>query len=101
MAVLGDWAPLAVAAAMADMDVVTASRLARRLVRIEVLVGEDPFGFVHPLVRRSVYDTLTAAERDAAHARAAELLGAAGAPVQARAYHLGARCGRLVRRRWR
>jgi DNA-binding CsgD family transcriptional regulator len=90
MAVLGDWAPLPVAAAMADMDVVTASRLARRLVRIEVLVGEDPFAFVHPLVRRSVYDTLTAAERDAAHTRAAELLGAAGASIQARGYHLGA-----------
>lgn len=89
MAVLGDRAPLALAAALAGMDVVTASRLARQLVRIEVLANEDPAIFVHPLIRRSVYDALTAAERDEAHRAAARLLGPA-APAEAVAAHLAA-----------
>jgi DNA-binding CsgD family transcriptional regulator len=90
MAVLGDRSPLSLAAAIAGLDVLTASRLARRLVRIELLAGEDPFAFVHPLVRRSVYETFTRAERDAAHVAAASLLNAARAPVQAVAFHLAA-----------
>ena len=90
MAVLGDGAPLSLAAAVSGMDVMTASRLGRRLVQIDILASEDPVAFVHPLVRRSVYDALIRAERDAAHAAAAELLGAAGAPVQALAFHCAA-----------
>jgi DNA-binding CsgD family transcriptional regulator len=90
MAVVGDRAPLSLAAAVAGMDVLTASRLARSLVRIEVLAGEDPVVFVHPLIRRSVYDTLTRAERDAAHSAAAAQLAAAGAPAQEIAVHLAA-----------
>ena len=89
MAVLGDHAPLALAAALAGMDVVPASRLARRLVRIEVLASEDPVTFVHSLIRQSVYDALTGAERDDAHRAAARLLGPA-APVEAIAAHLAA-----------
>src|SRR6202034_3433595 len=84
-----DRAPLTLAAALAGLDVVTASRLARRLVRIEVLASDDPVTFVHPLVRRSVYDALTGAERDDAHRAAARLLGPA-APVEAVASHLAA-----------
>jgi DNA-binding CsgD family transcriptional regulator len=90
MAVVGDRAPLSLAAAVAGMDVLTASRLARSLVRIEVLASEDPVAFVHPLIRRSVYDTLTRAERDAAHSAAAAHLEAAGAPTQEIAVHLAA-----------
>ena len=90
MAVLGDRSPLSQAAAIAGLDVLTASRLARRLVRIEVLAGEDSFAFVHPLIRRSVYETLTRAERDATHIAAASLLSATGAPVQEVAFHLAA-----------
>jgi DNA-binding CsgD family transcriptional regulator len=89
MAVLGDRAPLALAAELAGLDVVTASRLARRLVRIEVLASEDPVTFVHPLIRQSVYEALTGAERDDAHRAAARLLGPA-APVEAVASHLAA-----------
>jgi hypothetical protein len=91
MAVLGDGAPLPVAAAVAGISVVDAARLARRLVQIEVLARDDPFAFVHPVVRRSVYDTLTSAERTAAHGAAADLLRGAGASAQTVAYHLGAR----------
>jgi DNA-binding CsgD family transcriptional regulator len=89
MAVLGDRAPLSLAAQLAGLDEVTASRLARRLVRIEVLASEDPATFVHPVIRRSVYDALTPAERDDAHRAAARLLGPR-APVEAVAAQLAA-----------
>src|SRR5579875_967151 len=51
VAVLGDRAPLALAAAVAGLDTRSASRLARQLARIEVLASEDPPAFVHPLIR--------------------------------------------------
>jgi hypothetical protein len=54
------------------------------------LAGEDPFAFVHPLVRRSVYDDLSLADRDAAHAAAAILLRAAAASNEAVGAHLSA-----------
>lgn len=90
MAVLGNGERLALAAALAGLEEATAARIAQRLVRIEVLAGEDPFALVHPLVRRSLYDTLSVTERDTAHARAAELLREGGAPPERRAAHLGA-----------
>jgi DNA-binding CsgD family transcriptional regulator len=90
MAVLGDGEPLERAAALADLPPAAASDLARRLRDLEILSAEDPFAFVHPLVRRSVYDGLSLAERDAAHRAAARLLEAAGAPAEAVAAHLGA-----------
>lgn len=89
MAVLGDRAPLALAATLAGLDAVTASRLARQLARIEILASEDPATFVHPLIRRCVYDSLTTAERDDAHRTAARLLGPA-APVEVVAAQLAA-----------
>jgi len=90
MAVLGDGETLAHAALLAGVDGATAAGIARRLRHIEVLDEEDPFAFVHPLVRRSVYDGLSVAERDAAHAAAAALLQEAGAPAEAVAAHLTA-----------
>ncbi len=90
MAVLGDGSRLALAAALARVAKADAARIAQQLVRIEVLAAEDPFAFVHPLVRRSVYDGLSTTERDAAHIAAADLLRAAGAPVESVAVHLAA-----------
>ena len=58
--------------------------------RIEVLAREDPFAFVHPLVRRSVYDALSVTERDAAHAAAADRLRLGGGSSEAMAAHLAA-----------
>ena len=46
------------------------------------------FSFRHPLVRRAVYESTRAGWRLTAHARAADLLGAQGAPAAARAHHL-------------
>jgi ATP/maltotriose-dependent transcriptional regulator MalT len=87
MAVLGDGTRLALAAALARVDQDAAGRIAHRLRRIEVLAGEDPYAFVHPLVRRSVYP-ISIAERDALHHAAAGLLTDAGAPPDAVAAHL-------------
>lgn len=88
MAVLGDGGRLAIAAALAGVDEVSAGRIAHRLRRIEVLTEEDPFIFVHPLVRRSVYDAMPEADRQAAHAAAAELLQRAGSPPESIAAQL-------------
>jgi DNA-binding CsgD family transcriptional regulator len=75
MAALDDGGRLAHAAALAGLTEPDASALAHRLRRIEVLGDEDPFAFVHPLVRRSLYDALPAAARDDLHVRAAALGG--------------------------
>ena len=90
MAVLGNGARLALAAQLAGLSEDDAARIAQRLRRIEILADEDPFAFVHPLVRLSVYDALTVTERDAAHMMSAELLRDSGAPVEAIAAHLAA-----------
>jgi DNA-binding CsgD family transcriptional regulator/energy-coupling factor transporter ATP-binding protein EcfA2 len=87
MAVLGDGTRLALAAALARVDQDTAGRVAHQLRRIEVLAREDPYAFVHPLVRRSVYP-ISVAERDALHRAAASLLSDAGVPPDAVAAHL-------------
>ena len=78
MAVLDDGGRLADAAAVAGLAEDAAAKAASRMRRIEVLAGEDPFAFVHPLVRRSVYDALSVSERDAAHTAAAYRLRTRG-----------------------
>src|SRR4051812_29500134 len=78
MAVLGDGGRLADAAALARLDDRSAAKAASGLVKVEVLSGDDPFTFVHPLVRRSVYAQLSLDDLDDAHATAARLLAARG-----------------------
>jgi DNA-binding CsgD family transcriptional regulator len=90
MAVLGDGGALGIAAALAGIDEREASLLAHQLVRIDVLATEDPFAFVHPLIRRSVNDAMSLVEREELHAAAAHLLGEAGAPAEVIAGHLAA-----------
>ena len=62
--------------------------LARDLVR----ATEDPrrFTFRHPLVRRAVYDAIRGGSKLAAHARAAAILRARGAPASDSAHHVQA-----------
>ena len=90
MSVVGDGGSLEVAAQLAGIGPSEAGRVAHRLRRIEVLSAEDPIAFVHPIVRRSVYDSLPATEREATHRRAADLLRERGAPAQTVAAHLDA-----------
>lgn len=90
MAVLGDGARLEAAAQLAGLDLSAAGKIAQRLRQIEVLAAEDPFAFVHPLVRRTLYDHLSERERQDLHAAAAELLGEDGHQVEAVAAHIAA-----------
>jgi DNA-binding CsgD family transcriptional regulator len=88
MAVLGDGAALDLAARHAGLALDDAAAIAHKLVRLEVLAAEDPFSFVHPVVRSSVHAGLTVTERAGAHRRAADLLAAAGASPDAIGAHL-------------
>jgi DNA-binding CsgD family transcriptional regulator len=88
MAVLGDGGRLPAAARLAGLDESEAASIAARLERLEVLSCADPFEFVHPLVRRSVYERQSVTERDTAHAAAATLLQGAGASAETVAAHL-------------
>lgn len=88
MAVLGDGGGLSMVAAIAGLEEAEAGRIAYGLRRIEVLASEDPFAFVHPLVRRSAYDAIPVEERRRMHGSAAGLLEGAGAPVEGVAVHL-------------
>jgi DNA-binding CsgD family transcriptional regulator len=79
VAILGEDAEPRHVAALVDLDEQEASRAIADLVRVDVLRSQRLLGFVHPLVRAAVYETLTALERDAGHRRAADLLSASQA----------------------
>lgn len=88
MAVLGDGSSLSIAAQLAETNPGLAAKLAHRLRRIEILAGEDPVTFVHPLVRRSLYDGIAVVELQRLHARASDLLLQGGAPAEVAVAHL-------------
>lgn len=89
LAVLGDAVQLEEAAALAGLAQPQALSAARALQGIEVLTSGGPaLAFAHPVVRRAVYDGLSPSERERAHARAADVLGARGAPAARVAAHL-------------
>lgn len=74
VAVLGDRAERDQAAALAELERRHVAPAAAALARIDLLKPEPPFSFVHPLIRNAVYEGIPLDERQAAHARAAELL---------------------------
>ncbi len=88
LAVLGDGCELRHAAVIAGAEMAEATRLATGLVRIEVLAGDDPPCFLHPILRDAIEASLASDERDAAHRSAARLLHADGAPPGEVAVHL-------------
>jgi DNA-binding CsgD family transcriptional regulator len=90
MAVMGASGRLDHAAAVAGLTLGAAAEAALAMRRVEILAEEDPFRWIHPLVRRSLYDGLSVTRRDALHARAAEVLADAGAPPGVVAAHLAA-----------
>jgi len=71
LAVLGDDRKLRHAAATTGLDTIDATRLAASLVRLEVLAGDDPLRFIHPVIRGSLEASLPRDERDLAHRSAA------------------------------
>jgi DNA-binding CsgD family transcriptional regulator len=88
VAVLGADATLPNAAALAGLEPTTARAAATHLLRQGILVEADTLEFAHPVVRTAVHAAMDPAERSAAHAEAARLLDAAGAPVEDVAAHL-------------
>ena len=74
MAILGDGCELRHAAAIAQMEVAEALRLATDLVRLDILGTDQPPRFIHPIVQHAVSQTMSRAERDAAHCAAARAL---------------------------
>ena len=87
-AVLGEEALLGQAVELAGLGVDEAEQAALDLVRLEVLMPGSRVQFVHPVVRAAVYESLAAPERARLHARAVEILTAAGAPPERLAGHL-------------
>ena len=79
IAVLGDGASLAEAAALAELSEDEASHAADLLVALEILGPAARLEFAHAIVREAVYADVGARERARAHARAAALLASAGA----------------------
>jgi DNA-binding CsgD family transcriptional regulator len=88
VAVLGDDTPLDEAAALARLEREAATGAADRLARARLFDDSRPLRFAHPLLREAAHATLTAADREREHRRAAELLAARGAPPQRQALHL-------------
>jgi class 3 adenylate cyclase/DNA-binding CsgD family transcriptional regulator len=82
VAVLGDRAEREQAAALAKLERREIAPAAAALARVDLLRPDPPFSFVHPLVRNAVYESIPAQEREAEHARAAELLAELGAPPE-------------------
>ncbi len=87
VAVLGSGATLSEAAALADVTR-SPEHVADVLIRAHLLTGGPRLEFAHPLIESAVGDRLAPASRAAAHARAARLTAAHGAPLPRVAGHL-------------
>ena len=88
VAVLGDGVPLERAAALTGISADEAASAADALAGVAVLEPSTPLAFVHPLVRAAIYSDLPEAQRERAHARAADLLRDGGADPEQVASHL-------------
>jgi len=71
-------ASLRQAAALAGLDQERARVAADRLISAEILAAEGPLTFVHPLLRRAVYEGILPATRADSHRRAGLLLAEEG-----------------------
>ncbi len=88
VAILGDAAPLAQAAALAGLDEETVEQAADALARSRILLPGEPLSFTHPLIGAAIRDDLPVLARSRAHRRAAKLLAAEGARAEVVAAHL-------------
>jgi DNA-binding CsgD family transcriptional regulator len=88
VAVLGTETPLARAAALAGLAAEAAASAADALAAAHVLRPGLPLDFLHPVIRSVLYQDVPAGERSRAHARAAQVLQAEGAPAMDSVVHL-------------
>lgn len=88
VAVLGDGSPLRRVAALTELPDDAVAELAVALARADILSGERPPGFAHPILRSAVYGDVDLATRSRLHRGAAELLRAEAAGVDAVAVQL-------------
>ena len=80
VALLGEGASPALAAELAELDLLTAEEALEALCRADVLTRDgDGLGFVHPIVLSAIYNDLPVRARSEGHGRAARLLHAHGA----------------------
>jgi tetratricopeptide (TPR) repeat protein len=91
--ILGEHTDLRHVAALARLDDAAAAHAARLLVRSDLLRGDDPVEFFHPVVRTAIYDGLDPLARSDGHRRAAELLLDAGLLPEQAAAHLSLTTG--------
>jgi DNA-binding CsgD family transcriptional regulator/RecA/RadA recombinase len=88
IAILGEEVDPRRAAALAELDERSAATAMADLARVDIVRPQLPLGFVHPLVRVAVDETLTPLEQESGHALAAKLLTEAGAEPERIAAHL-------------
>jgi DNA-binding CsgD family transcriptional regulator len=88
VAVMGSEAPLAQAAAVADLPVGSAVSHADALVRAGVFRDRQELELAHPLLRAAILSELTAAAQSALHAHAARVLAEQGGSPERVAAHL-------------
>ncbi|HKD33737.1 MAG TPA: AAA family ATPase [Gaiellaceae bacterium] len=88
VAILGEDVDQRRAAALAELDERSAAQAMADLARVDIVRPQLPLGFVHPLVRAAVEETLTPLERESGHALAAKLLAESGAEPERIAAHL-------------
>jgi DNA-binding CsgD family transcriptional regulator len=87
-ALLGQDAELRHAAALAELELAEAARLADSLVELGVLASSAPLAFVHPVVRTAILEDQPAGTRALLHARAARLHAHDGASGEVVCAHL-------------
>ena len=88
VAVLGDEVPLRRAAALAGLELATASDAADALAAADVLWAGEPLRFVHPLISTAIEQDIPASERAGRHLEAARLMAGDGESVERIAAHL-------------
>jgi len=87
-AILGDRAPVAQVAALAELDIESAERAADLLAQARLLEVGEPLSFCHPLLTAAVIEEMGALAAGRAHRRAVAILSEAGAEAPAIAGHL-------------
>jgi DNA-binding CsgD family transcriptional regulator len=88
LAVLGARAELRHVAELAELEPGEAARCADSLAEVQLLRGERPLDFQHPIVRTAIYRSIGPLERAEMHSHAARILVEAGAEGEDVAVHL-------------